>query len=1246
MREGAAAERGAWLELWREASGFRALLGDLARPDGEGVVTGVPGGLLAFLVAGLRRFAGAPVLVVTPGFREALDLAEDLAAWLPADEVFYFPPLEVVPYHVMARSHDLAGPRLRCLAWLAGGGAGVVVAPAAALPRALSPREAFAARVATLRRGERAVVEEVAAVLAAGGYERADRVEMPGQMARRGGIVDAFPPGQEEPVRLEFFGDAIESIRRFDPVTQRSLEEVEEAVVWPAREAVPPVTLPGDGDGAWEGVRRAVRREAAAQAERLAGAGRSKEAKELLARIEEQLAAWQPAVAELYLPFLHGAAGLAGPAAAGERAGSGEWDTWREEGPRPTLLSDYFPSPPLVVEVDRARTREALLGAELDWSQRAGALLEAGRLLPTQIRLQATAGEVLAGLERCRRVAVSPLGESVPGGEVGTLHDLGGRSVTGFRGQWPLFLAEVREWLEQGYRCAVTVADERRRERMAASLREAGFPVDGEPPAPGRVTVPAGPWRRGFVAPYLRLALVTEEEVFGQRAARPAGRRPPRGAEPVTALGDLKAGDFVVHLHHGVGQFLGIQTMEVQGVARDYLLIRYAGADRLYVPVEQIHLIQKYAGGEGVEPRLHRLGGRQWEHARRKVRAALRQLAAELLRLEEARRSLPGHAFSPDTVWQREFEEAFPYEETPDQARATEEIKRDMEAPRPMDRILVGDVGFGKTEVAMRAAFKAVMDGKQVAVLVPTTVLAQQHYLTFRERFAGFPVRVAMLTRFQAAREQEEVVTGLRRGDVDVVVGTHRLLGGDVAFRDLGLLIVDEEHRFGVAHKETLKRLRATVDVLAMTATPIPRTLHLALSGLRDMSVIRTPPESRFPVETYVTEYDQHLAGEAIRRELARGGQVFYVHNRIGTIGRSLERIRAAVPEARVAVAHGRLPDEELEAVMMGFLQGEHDVLLCTSIIESGLDIPNANTLVVEDSDRFGLAQLYQLRGRVGRSNRVAYAYFTYRRGKTLTEAAQKRLEAIREFTELGSGFRIALRDLEIRGAGNVLGPEQHGHIAAVGFDLYHQMLEDALREARGERRAPATEPVVELACDAYLPASYVADARSKMEVYRRLGAARSEAEVAEVEEALRDRFGPLPPEARSLLALARVRVRAARLGVLAVAEQRGLLQVTFAGYLQELFRGAEELRRAYGGRLQVLRSPRPVLRLRLSPDRPLGARTGGDGEEAVGGSALAAAEELLAAVERSPAFAAWLAAGGEGAAALHKSGAAAQNSP
>ncbi len=1238
------ADRRAWLDLWRGASGFRALLGDLQGGRGQAAVTGAPGGVLPFLLAGLRHFLARSLLVVTPGFREALDLAEDLAAWLPPEETLYFPPLEVVPYHLVARSHDLAAPRLRCLARLAGGGAGVVVAPAASLLRFLSPREAFAARLATLRRGGWKAVEELVGLLADGGYERADRVERPGQMSRRGGIVDAFPPGQEEPVRIEFFGEEIESLRRFDPLTQRSLEEMEEAVLWPAREAVPPASWGAGADGPWERFREEVRREAEAQARRLAAAGRRQEARELTVRIEEHLSAWEPAAAELYLPFLHGFAAPAGggvPAAAQGDAGSG-----LAEAAFPlALLPDYFPAPPVVVEVDPGRIREALAGAEGDWAQRAAALLEAGRLLPTQVRLQATAGEVLARLAACQRVTVSTLGG--PGPETGgaAWHDLGGRSVTGFRGQWPLFLAEVRGWLEQGYGCAVAVADGRRRERLLTSLREAGLTTDGEPPPAGRVAVPVGPWRRGFVAPYLRLALVTEEEVFGQRTARPAGRRPHRGAEPLAVVGDLKAGDFVVHLQHGVGQFLGIQTMEVQGVQRDYLLIRYAGADRLYVPVEQIHLIQKYTGGEGIEPRLHRLGGRQWEQAKRRVRTALRALAAELLQVEEARRSLPGHAFSPDTVWQREFEEAFPYEETPDQARATEEIKRDMESPRPMDRILVGDVGFGKTEVAMRAAFKAVMDGKQVAVLVPTTVLAQQHHLTFRERFAGFPVRVAMLTRFQGEREQEEVITGLRRGDVDVVVGTHRLLGGDVAFRDLGLLIVDEEHRFGVAHKEALKRLRATVDVLAMTATPIPRTLHMALSGLRDMSVIQTPPENRFPVETYVTEYDQHLVAEAIRRELARGGQVFYVHNRIGTIGRSLERIRAAVPEARVAVAHGRLPDEELEAVMMGFLQGEHDVLLCTSIIESGLDIPNANTLVVEDSDRFGLAQLYQLRGRVGRSHRVAYAYFTYRRGKVLSEAAQKRLEAIREFTELGSGFRIALRDLEIRGAGNVLGPEQHGHIAAVGFDLYHQMLEDALREARGERRAPATEPSVELACDAYLPASYVADARSKMEVYRRLGAARSEAEVAEVEASLRDRFGPLPAEARSLLALARIRVKAARMGVLGVSEQRGTVQVVFAGYLQTILGSAEELRRSYGGRLQVLRSPRPVLRLRLSPDRPVGARRAGE-EEAACERAPAAVEELLTAVETLPAVAAWLAAEGGRGPALHKSGAAAQTSP
>jgi transcription-repair coupling factor (superfamily II helicase) len=645
----------------------------------------------------------------------------------------------------------------------------------------------------------------------------------------------------------------------------------------------------------------------------------------------------------------------------------------------------------------------------------------------------------------------------------------------------------------------------------------------------------------------------------------------------------LAPGDYVVHVTHGIGRFMGIRTLEAGGQRRDYLHIAYAGDDSLYVPVEQLDLVQRYQGPDDRPPKLSRLGGAEWSRAKERVKASVRELAEGLIKLYAARQARPGFAFGPDTPWQRDFEAAFPYEETPDQIRATEEIKRDMEAPRPMDRLLLGDVGYGKTEVALRAAFKAIMAGKQVAMLVPTTLLAEQHYATARARMAGFPIEVEVLSRFRSPADQRAVIEGLKDGRVDFVIGTHRLLGKDVAFRDLGLLIVDEEHRFGVAHKERIKQLKETVDVLTLSATPIPRTLHMTMIGIRDVSVIETPPEDRFPVETIVAEYDEDLVREAIRRELDRDGQVYYVQNRIAAMDGTLARLRRLLPDARIAVAHGRMDEDRLEDVMARFLAQEYDILLATSIIESGLDIPNVNTLIVEDADRLGLAQLYQLRGRVGRSSRLAYAYFTYRPDRTMTPEAEQRLAAIRDFTELGSGYQLALRDLEIRGAGNLLGPEQHGFVAAVGFELYTALLAEAVAELKGEAAPEPVETALEFDVNAYLPDDYVDDHRQKIALYKRLVGAKDLATVEDLSREMAERYGPPPEPVLHLLRLARMRV---------MARQLGLAQVTHRGD-RLVFRLARPggvgpeavvaLGRKYPGRLIQMTGKAPELGLRLS---------------------------------------------------------------
>ncbi len=705
----------------------------------------------------------------------------------------------------------------------------------------------------------------------------------------------------------------------------------------------------------------------------------------------------------------------------------------------------------------------------------------------------------------------------------------------------------IEGWRTQGWR--VIVASDRS-DRLVELLAENRIPVttslaeaNGSAPP---VTCLQGTLSAGFVLPWLKLAILTDSEVLGARKIR-RPRRVARQGQRITSLAQLTEGDYVVHLHHGIGRYRGLVTQSVDGAAKDYLHLEYADNTRLYVPVDQIDRVTRYIGSDDHPPQVHRIGGTEWVQTKRRARAKVREMAKELVELYAARQAAQGYAFGPDTPWQREMEESFIYEETPDQLAAIREMKEGMERPQPMDRLICGDVGYGKTEVAIRGAFKAVMDGKQVAVLVPTTVLAQQHFNTFTERLAAFPVRVEMLSRFRSPRDQARVVKGLREGTVDIVIGTHRLLSKDVAFRDLALVIVDEEQRFGVAHKERLKQLRTSVDVLTLTATPIPRTLHMSLSGIRDMSTISDPPEGRTAIRTYCVERNDELIRDAIPRELDRDGQVYFVHNRVEMIDAVAQQLQNLVPQARFAVGHGQMPEGRLEKVMLDFYDRRYDVLVCTTIIESGLDIPNVNTILIDNAPHMGLAQLYQLRGRVGRSPRQAYCYLLFDPRRLLTETAEKRLEAIREFTQLGSGFQVALRDLEIRGAGNLLGAEQHGFMISVGFDLYCRMIEEAVKALRGEEITETFLPAADLPVDAHLPCGYVPDDRQRLDLYKRIAAARTHADVQAIEEEIQDRFGPPPAPVRNLLELIRLRVDAAAVGIESIAAKEDHLTVVLA---------------------------------------------------------------------------------------------------
>lgn len=1148
--------------LLHRAPEMVSLLDGVKRGYTEQMVYGVSGSVKSYVMAGMREQTGRPCLIVTSTIAQAERTREDISTWLPGQEAVLFPPMEYLPFEVVAHSPEVVGARLNVLERLTRGENLIVVAPASALFRLLTPHEVFRASLLRLKAGEEIGRDSLVARLVRQGYERVDMVESKGHVAVRGEIVDLYPLAGAYPIRIAFWGDVIDEIRQFDPTSQRSLEKLPNVAVGPAREFIMPA-----GDLVWVGEKirkdldqtvtrlRKVRakreaEQAPPEPERtLRGRGRQKLDRALFDagdpisrlqdRVEGHLAKLEEGIyfqgLEQYANFFY------------DQMGS---------------LLDYFPQPPLVLVDEPARIREASAELELRDADRQMVMVEKGGLLPGQFGLYLTYNELIYRFKQQTTIFFSALGRGVPGlrpqNEVG----ITATNMQEFHGQWGLFHEELQRWRKQQYRVVILTANTDRQQRLREVMRDARIEssastVELPVPLAGAAHVGVGSLEAGFQWPGLRLVVVTDGEVYGRPKRRRRALTPPPAPAPVSpdaaaeraakaarqtariaSYEELKIGDYVVHANHGIGKYMGVQSETILGATRDYLVIKYEGTDRLKIPTEQVDQIQKYVGAEGHEPRLNRLGGSEWAKVKSRVKESIREMAAELIKLAALRQSLPGFAFPKDSVWQKDFEDAFPYEETPDQLKAVEEIKADMELSQPMDRLLLGDVGYGKTEVALRAAFKAASEGKQVAILVPTTILAQQHYGTCKSRMEGFPINVAVLNRFRSPREQAEILRGLADGSIEVVIGTHRLLGDDVKFKDLGLLVVDEEQRFGVQHKEKIKLLKANVDVVTLSATPIPRTLHMAMVGMRDMSVITSPPEDRFPVETFVAEYDEELVRDAIGRELARRGQAFVVHNRVQTIEKAAARIQELVPEARVVVAHGQMKEDRLEQIILDFMEGESDVLVATTIIENGVDMPRVNTILVDEADKLGLSQLYQLRGRVGRSNRLAYAYFLYRRDKVLTEVAEKRLRAIKEFTELGSGFKIAMRDLEIRGAGNILGPEQHGFIISVGFDLYTQLLEEAVQELKGER-PPAKEvlPNIELPIDAFISDQYIGDARQKIDAYKRVIAIRSPADAADVAEELVDRFGTIPDPVKNLLDIAQLKVECMAAGITSVSQ-------------------------------------------------------------------------------------------------------------
>jgi len=1092
--------------------------------------TDVSGNLLPLLIAIRLEEPQGLTCVLVADEQRAQTLAGDLAAMgVPEAQVVVLPSMLGELFEDTPPDLHLIGSRIESLWKVATGQARVLIATAQSLLEPTLPPDALREAAFTARRGEMLDMEWLMRRLVELGYEREEMVAQRGQFSRRGGIVDIFPVHADEPVRLEFFGDEIDRLQPFDSDSQRASGHLSECVITPAREVL---WNAADVEGAVSKLQHLLEE----ALHDLGQKGNERAPDALRQRIEDDLLRLQHRVAfdrlEHYIALLHpGAHAL-----------------------------QYLPSDCLLVVEEPLQAQTVYHQSSRDALDVLAHRVKRGEMLPLEKLWQSVPtavpqpdgfSTVLRHILQDRQwLAVSSIPsprELLPKVKE---EELNARALPGYRGQLPALMGTIRSWLQS--RCVVIVATEQPH-RVSEILEEHdlfpnGIPTDGEQ---GALAVVHARLSSGFLWEAARLVVLTDAELFGASRLRILRRRVHEGI-PLSSILDLRSGDYVVHIHHGIGIYRGITQREVLGVRRDYLLIQYAPPDILLVPTDQIDRLQKYIGSEDNPPAIHRLGGSEWAMTKRHAKAKARKMAEELIRLYAAREAAERPPYSPDTPWQQEMESAFPYDETPDQRRAILEVKRDMEGSRkPMDRLICGDVGFGKTEVAIRAAFKAVMEGRQVAVICPTTVLAAQHYNTFRERFAAYPIRVELLNRFRSPKEQKEVVEGLRVGAVDVVIGTHRLLSKDVQFRNLGLLVVDEEQRFGVAHKEHLKRLRTQVDVLTLTATPIPRTLHMALGGLRAMSVINDPPFGRLPIRTIVRPYDDDVVREAILRELERGGQVYYVHNRVQSIYHVAQHVQELVPFARIRVAHGQMPDDELEEVMLGFYHHDFDVLVCTTIIENGLDVPNANTLIVERAHRLGLAQLYQLRGRVGRSDRQAYAYFFYRNDAKLDERAQQRLNALREFAGLGSGLKLAMRDLEIRGAGNLLGAEQHGAMISVGFELYAEMLAEAIRELRGQPEETFYLPPVDVPVNAYIPATYIADESQRIFFYKKMAAVRKLEDVAEIEAELRDRFGPLPEVVQNALQLLRLRLQAARIGIAEVKANRHWANIRFAGHVR-----------------------------------------------------------------------------------------------
>lgn len=1081
----------------------------------EQLIAGLSGGAKPLFFKAFQQSIEKPILIVSPNLYQAQRIYEDLVKLFGDDYVYLYPAEELVAAEFSMSSHELRAQRIETVDHMARVGKGIYITPIAGMRRLLPGKARWLENSLKTQVDETIDVIDWVEKLTAMNYTRQDMVTAPGEFALRGGILDVYPPNLENPIRIELFDTDVDSIRTFSADDQRSIDKITSISILPATEFVWSVN------------------ELNVMADKLE--------KELAISLQKVKS--DDIKEQLTMHITHDIT-LMREGTIPE--GVLKYAAFSDE--QPTSLGTYFATEGIVIFDEIGRVIESLDALEKEEEEWMLSLIEEGKNVHAS-KLSFTFDEIKKMITH-KKVYLSLFVRAIQGITVKETITISCKPMQQFQGQMDMLKSEVERWRQSEFTVYILANGESRMQKVQAILEDYKIPssLSGSFSDVSGVFIIDGDLSNGFELPLQKIAVITDAELFKGKPRRRTRSKKISNAERIKNYSEIKPGDYVVHANHGIGKYIGIENMSQGGIEKDYLEIHFREGDKLYVPTDKIDLIQKYVGSGEAEPSLHKLGGTAWKRTKSKVTAAVKDIADDLIKLYAQREAEKGFAFTQDDDMQRSFENAFPYEETEDQLRSIQEVKQDMESIRPMDRLLCGDVGYGKTEVAIRAAFKAVNDNKQVAFLVPTTILAQQHYETIKERFEGYPIEVSLLNRFKTKKEQTETLKGLKAGTVDVVIGTHRLLSKDVVYLDLGLLIVDEEQRFGVTHKERLKQLKTNVDVLTLTATPIPRTLHMSMLGVRDLSVIETPPADRFPVQTYVMEHNFPLIREAIEREMGRGGQVFYLYNRVEDMTKRVDEIKQLVPDARVGYAHGQMSEATLESTILSFLEGEFDVLVTTTIIETGIDIPNVNTLIVHDADRMGLSQLYQLRGRVGRSNRVAYGYFLYQRDKVLTEVAENRLQAIKEFTELGSGFKIAMRDLSIRGAGNLLGSQQHGFIDSVGFDLYSQMLQEAIEEKQtGVAKEDIPDVEISLPVNAYIPDEYIKDGFQKIQIYKRVKAIDSEEDYTELIDEMIDRFGDLPFEAELLLRIARIKVLGRTAKVESIKKQKTKTEIRFS---------------------------------------------------------------------------------------------------